>query len=59
MNRKEKQILAEIKRDCLRLKRRGDLTQFGEGQLCLIYLLEAAEGKIILYGQICFVRAKP
>lgn len=40
MNKEEKQLLREIKRDCLNLKRKGDLTEFGFGQIYLIYILE-------------------
>ena len=45
MNKKEKALLKEIKLDCLRLKRKGDLTEFGWGQLVLIYILEGKAWK--------------
>ncbi|MFA4887833.1 MAG: hypothetical protein WC595_06500 [Candidatus Nanoarchaeia archaeon] len=40
MNSKEKNILLIIYKDCLELKRKGVLTEFGEGQLevCRILL---------------------
>ena len=31
--------LEEIKKDCLALKRKKDLTEYGEGQLDLIFLI--------------------
>lgn len=33
-------ILKEIKKDCLRLKSRNNLTEFGKGQLHLILIIE-------------------
>lgn len=35
MNKKEQQLIKEIYKDCLALKKRGELTEFGYGQLCL------------------------
>jgi len=40
MNKKERAIIKEIKRDCIKLKKKKDLTEFGWGQLCLIQILE-------------------
>jgi hypothetical protein len=40
MNKKEKAIIKEIKTDCLKLKKKDDLTEFGEGELSIIKLLE-------------------
>ena len=39
MNRKEGDLLRGIYADCLRLKRAGELTEFGEGQLVLCRML--------------------
>jgi len=33
-------ILKEIKKDCLKLKLRNNLTEFGKGQLHLILMIE-------------------
>ena len=35
-----KKLLKEIKEDCLDLKNKGLLTEFGEGQLALIEIIE-------------------
>lgn len=42
MNKKERLLITEIYKDCLKLKRRGELTEFGEGRLnlCKILLLK-------------------
>jgi len=37
---KLEQLLNEIKRDCLKLKREGHLTEFGWGQLELIKIIK-------------------
>jgi hypothetical protein len=39
MNRAERELVERMYRDCLQLKRRGELTEFGEGQLVLCKLL--------------------
>jgi len=39
MNKKEKSLLKEIKKDCIKLKRKGYLTEYGEGQLDLIKVI--------------------
>ncbi|MDD4878073.1 MAG: hypothetical protein PHO02_03495 [Candidatus Nanoarchaeia archaeon] len=46
MNKKERLLVMEIYKDCLKLKRRGELTEFGEGRLnlCRILLLKQAKG---------------
>ena len=41
MNRKERALLEEIKRDCLELEEQGELTEFGQGELRLIKMLES------------------
>ena len=40
MNTKEKNLLKEIEKDCIKLKRTGQLHEYGEGQLDLIALLK-------------------
>ena len=41
MNKKElTQTLKEIEKDCLKLKREGNLTEFGMGQLELIKIIK-------------------
>ena len=40
MNKEEKKLIKEIKKDCLQLKRRKDLTAYGEGMLVIIKMLE-------------------
>lgn len=40
VNNKTKKRIQEIKKDCFALKKKNDLTEFGEGQLSLIYGLE-------------------
>jgi len=43
MNKREKTILSQIYKDCLKLKRQKQLTEYGKGQLDLIeVLLEVA-----------------
>ena len=39
MNKQEFQLITEIYKDCIKLKRRKELTEFGEGQLMLCKLL--------------------
>lgn len=39
MDRKERALVEEIYKDCLRLKKRGELTEFGEGQLRVCEML--------------------
>jgi len=41
MNKKElTQTIKEIEKDCLKLKREGNLTEFGKGQLELIKIIK-------------------
>jgi len=39
MNRQEKKLLLEIYRDCLKLEKRGELTEYGRGQRDLCRML--------------------
>lgn len=39
MNRQEKNLLLEVYRDCLRLEKRGELTEYGRGQKDLCKML--------------------
>jgi len=39
MNAREKKLIKETYADCIRLKKKGELTEFGEGQLVLCELL--------------------
>jgi len=40
MSKKLLKALEEIEKDCLKLKRQGYLTEYGEGQLDLIKMLQ-------------------
>jgi hypothetical protein len=40
MNKKPIKILKEIEKDCLQLKKEGQLTEYGEGQLHLIKIIK-------------------
>ena len=39
MNKRERTLIEGIYRDCLKLKRRKELTEFGEGQMCVCEML--------------------
>ena len=39
MNRREKNRLLKVYKDCLKLKRKGELTEYGEGQMDLCKIL--------------------
>ena len=39
MNKQEKKLLEEIEKDCLKLKRAKQLTEYGKGQLDLIRII--------------------
>ncbi|MBU4351624.1 MAG: hypothetical protein KJ939_00895 [Nanoarchaeota archaeon] len=39
MNKKEQKFITSIYNDCLALKRRGELTEFGQGQMILCKML--------------------
>lgn len=39
MNKKERELVEGIYKDCLRLKKRGELTEFGEGQMRVCEML--------------------
>lgn len=41
MNSQEKQLIQEIFDDCVKLKRAGQLTEYGKGQLDLITLIRS------------------
>jgi len=43
MNEKIKRELKRIKLDCIRLEKQGQLTDYGQGQLDIIVLLERWE----------------
>ena len=43
MNKRERKLIANIYKDCLKMKRLGQLTDFGEGQLMLCKLLLKTE----------------
>lgn len=48
MNRQEKDRLLKIYKDCLKLKKKGMLTEYGEGQmdLCKILLKPKSETEL-------------
>ena len=46
MNRQEKNRLLKVYRDCLKLKRKGKLTEYGEGQMDLCKMLLDKRGTI-------------
>ena len=39
MNKRERKLIEEVYKDCIKLKRRKDLTEFGKGQLYLCMML--------------------
>ena len=46
MNRREKNRLLKVYKDCLKLKRKGELTEYGEGQMDLCRMLLGKSGTI-------------
>ena len=40
MKNKEKRLLKEIEKDCIKLKKHGYLTEYGKGQLELIRIIK-------------------
>ncbi len=43
MNAEQKNLIKEVKKDCLELKRKGDLTEFGKGELSIIKRIQGLE----------------
>jgi hypothetical protein len=39
MNRRENELVLKVYKDCLKLKRNGKLTEYGEGQMDLCRML--------------------
>ena len=39
MNKEERKLIKEIYQDCIKLKKRGELTEFGKGQMILAGIL--------------------
>lgn len=43
MNKRERALIEKIYKDCVQLKRRGELTEFGEGELSVCRILRRME----------------
>jgi len=46
MNRREKELVLKVYKDCQKLKRKGKLTEYGEGQMDLCRMLLDKRGTI-------------